>query len=151
MNLTEKEMNLLTDLKGQEQLCIEKYTRYESMAHDPCLKNLFAEIKATEAEHLATVTKIMHGDQVEAGACPKATECVTKCCASEASEQEKKEDAYLCKDALSMEKHVSSVYDTSVFEFKNPALRDVLSHIQKEEQNHGERLYSYMAINGMYS
>ena len=151
MNLTEKEMTLLEDLKGQEQLCIEKYTRYESLAHDTCLKNLFAEIKSTEAEHLATVTKIMHGDQVEAGGMPKATDSVTKCAASSVGESEKKEDAYLCRDALAMEKHVSSVYDTSVFEFKNPALRDVLSHIQKEEQNHGERLYSYMAINGMYS
>ena len=151
MNLTEKERTLLEDLKSQEQLCIEKYTRYESMAHDICLKNLFAELKTKEAEHLATVTKILHGDQVSVGACPMATESVTKCAASSVSEEEKCEDSYLCKDALSMEKHVSSVYDISVFEFKNPALRDALAHIQKEEQNHGERIYSYMAINGMYS
>ena len=59
-------------------------------------------------------------------------------------------DAYLCRDALSMEKHVSSVYNTGVFEFSSPVLRDTLAHIQKEEQNHGEKLYSYLAASGMY-
>ena len=151
MNLSEKEKALLCDLKAEEQLCVEKYTRYESTAHDTALKNLFAEIKATEAEHLATVIKVMHGDQVEVGACPTAKDSVTKCMASSVSPEEKKQDAYLLKDALMTEKQVSSVYNSAVFEFKNPALRDVLSHMQKEEQDHGERLYSYMAINGMYS
>ena len=63
----------------------------------------------------------------------------------------KKADAYLCRDALSMEKHVSSVYNTGVFEFSSPVLRDTLAHIQKEEQNHGIKLYSYLAASGMYS
>jgi hypothetical protein len=66
------------------------------------------------------------------------------------TDSEKKEDAYLCKDALAMEKHVSSVYDTSVFEFTSPVLRDTLAHIQKEEQNHGEKLYNYLSCNNMY-
>ena len=50
-----------------------------------------------------------------------------------------------------MEKHVSSVYDVSVFEFSNPTLRDTLAHIQKEEQNHGAELYNYLSANGLYS
>jgi hypothetical protein len=50
-----------------------------------------------------------------------------------------------------MEKHVSSVYDTCVFEFSSPTLRDTLSAIQKEEQIHGLKLYRYMNANGMYS
>ncbi|MBR6549079.1 MAG: spore coat protein, partial [Clostridia bacterium] len=54
------------------------------------------------------------------------------------------------QDMLAMEKHVSGVYNTGVFEFTNPVLRDALAHIQKEEQNHGEKLYSYMSANGMY-
>ena len=70
---------------------------------------------------------------------------------SACNEVEKKNDAYLCKDALAMEKHVSSVYDMSVFEFSSPTLRDTLAHIQKEEQNHGEKLYNYLSCNNMYS
>ena len=50
-----------------------------------------------------------------------------------------------------MEKHVSSLYDTTIFEFTSPTLRDTLNHIQKEEQIHGEQLYEYMKINNMYS
>ena len=48
-----------------------------------------------------------------------------------------------------MEKHVSGVYNMSIFEFRAPQARDVLSHLQKEEQQHGEMLYGYMARNGM--
>ena len=40
MTLTQKETGLLADLKTQEQLCIEKYTKYESEACDPQLKTL---------------------------------------------------------------------------------------------------------------
>jgi spore coat protein CotF len=52
---------------------------------------------------------------------------------------------------LSAEKHVSTVYNTAVFEFVSPANRKMLSHIEDEEQQHGEKLYAYMAANGMYS
>ena len=62
---------------------------------------------------------------------------------------DKQDDAYLCQDALSMEKHVSGVYNMSIFEFRAPQARDVLSHLQKEEQQHGEMLYGYMSRNGM--
>ena len=64
---------------------------------------------------------------------------------------EKKCDAFLCQDLLSMEKHVSGVYDTCVFEFADQGIRDVLNHIQKEEQEHGKKLYDYMSTNSMYS
>ena len=56
----------------------------------------------------------------------------------------------MCKDALAMEKHVSGVYDTGIFEFNSPVLRDTLAHIQKEEQNHGEQLYEYLSKNNLY-
>ena len=32
----------------------------------------------------------------------------------------------------------------------SPTLRDTLAHIQKEEQDHGEKLYSYLSACGMY-
>ena len=49
-----------------------------------------------------------------------------------------------------MEKHVSSLYDISVFEFSDTNMRKALNHIQAEEQQHGEKLYAYMNANGMY-
>jgi hypothetical protein len=53
------------------------------------------------------------------------------------------------KDALDTEKHVSSVYDTCIFEFTDAGARQALNHIQKEEQEHGQMLYDYMAAHGM--
>ena len=149
MTLTQKENGLLGDLKSQEELCIEKYGRYSSEASDPGLKALFSKIKTTEESHLATVNRILGGEEVKMPAAPPQAEKWTGS-PSSATASEKNKDAFLCKDALSMEKHVSSVYDVSVFEFSSPTLRDTLAHIQKEEQNHGEELYSYMSANNMY-
>ena len=63
----------------------------------------------------------------------------------------KQNDAYLCSDALTTEKYVSSDYNISIFEFTENNIRDVLNHIQKEEQEHGKAIYDYMAQNGMYN
>ena len=149
MTLTQKETNLLQDLKNQEQLCIEKYGKYESEACDSQLKTLFSSIKTTEQSHLDTINKIMNGEEVKMpSAAPAAQQWSGT--PSSCTPENKQKDAFLCKDALSMEKHVSSLYDTSIFEFTSTTLRDTLGHIQKEEQNHGEQLYSYMSANQMY-
>ena len=146
MNLTQKETTLLSDLKSQEQLCIEKYNKYSGMAHDPELKQLFSSLAQNEQKHLDTINQILSGTEVSMpAASPSAVQAKFQCKMSTCNEVEKKNDAYLCKDALSMEKHVSSVYNTGVFEFTSPVLRDTLAHIQKEEQNHGEQLYNYLA------
>lgn len=58
-------------------------------------------------------------------------------------------DEFLCHDALDTEKHVSSLYDTCIFEFTDAGARDALNHIQKEEQEHGKRLYDYMSAHNM--
>ncbi len=152
MNLTQKETTLLSDLKSQEQVCIEKYKQYAGMAHDPELKNLFSTLATNEQKHLDTLNQILAGTEVSMPAqSPSAVQAKLQCKMSSCNEVEKKNDAYLCKDALSMEKHVSSVYNTGVFEFSSPVLRDTLAHIQKEEQNHGEQLYNYLNCNNMYS
>ena len=152
MTLTQKETTLLGDLKSQEQLCIEKYGKYADAAHDGALKNLFTELRANEQKHLDTLTQILSGTEVKMPSeSPSAVAEKLTCSQSSCTEAEKREDAYLCKDALSMEKHVSGVYNTGVFEFTSPVLRDTLAHIQKEEQNHGEKLYNYLACNNMYS
>ena len=152
MTLTQKETSLLTDMKAQEQLCVEKYGKYAEMAHDTELKNLFNQLKTNEQKHLDTICQMMQGTEVTMPSqSPSAAQSKLQCTPSSVSEADKQSDAYLCKDALSMEKHVSGVYNTGIFEFKSPVMRDTLAHIQKEEQNHGEMLYNYLACNNMYS
>ena len=151
MTLTQKETTLLNDLKSQEQICIEKYTQYSQMAHDGELKGLFKTLAENEQGHLNTINQILNGTEVSMPAMsPSAVQAKLVCTPSACNEVEKKNDAYLCKDALSMEKHVSGVYNMGVFEFSSPTLRDTLAHIQKEEQNHGEQLYNYLSCNNMY-
>ena len=151
MTLTQKETTLLSDMKSQEQLCIEKYNKYSQLAHDPELKNLFITLAGNEQKHLDTISQIMNGNEVKMpDQSPSAVQAKLQCKRSRCNEVEKNNDAYLCKDALTMEKHVSGVYNTCVFEFSNPVLRDTLAHIQKEEQNHGEQLYNYLNCNNMY-
>lgn len=151
MNLTQKETTLLQDMKSQEQICIEKYNKYSQLAHDPELKNLFFALSSNEQKHLNTITEILNGTEVKMpDQSPSAVQAKLQCKMSQCNDVEKKNDAYLCKDALSMEKHVAGVYNTSVFEFSSPVLRDTLAHIQKEEQNHGEQLYNYLSCNNMY-
>lgn len=152
MTLTTKEKDILNDLKSQEQLCIEKYRKYESEACDPALKSIFSELRTNEESHLSTICKILGGEEVSMPSeAPKAATQKYSGQPSSCNADAKERDAFLCKDALSMEKHVSSVYDTGIFEFCSTTVRDTLAHIQKEEQNHGEKLYSYLSANNMYS
>lgn len=149
MTLTQKESLLLQDLKSQEQLCIDKYGRYSNLACDPQLKKLLAQLAEHERQHLDTLT------QMESGTAPMMgggqSQTPGGFTESNCAENEKQQDAYLCKDLINTEKHVSSTYNTCVFEFRDKGMRDALNHIQKEEQEHGKFLYDYMAANGMYN
>ena len=148
MNWTQKETSLLKDLKEQEQLCVDKYAEYAKRAHDPELKQLFEDIRRTEQQHLTTVTAWL-GQQM-----PKAADLVgeqyhgVNQFANDPAAKEA--DKYLCQDALCTEKEVSGVYNTSIFEFRDPQIRQQLHQIQGAEQKHGEMIYQYMARNGMY-
>ena len=155
MTFTTKETQLLQDLKSKEQLCIDKYNKYSAAACDGELKKLFTQISQVESEHLKTINSLLSGNmpQSNSGSTSKPTASSNPAYSvSEANSNECfKNDRYLCNDILDTEKHVSSVYDTSIFEFKDTAVRDLLNHIQKEEQQHGEQIYKYMAQNGMYN
>ncbi len=150
MQLTQKESSLVKDLKSQEQLCIDKYTKYADTAKDGQLKNLFTTIANTEREHLSTLTQIENGNVPQMSSGGNTTPPTFTATYNSVSTPEKSADEYLCKDTLTMEKHVSSVYNTSIFEFCNKDLRDILNHIQKEEQEHGKQLFDYMSANSMY-
>lgn len=149
MQLTQKETELLKDLKGQEKLCVDKYTKHSSCASDTQLKNLFSNIAQVEQEHLNTITQIESGTVPQTGGGSQTIPTFTACYTAETPQ--KQTDAYLCSDVLATEKHASHLYDTCIFEFKDENLRKVLNHIQKEEQNHGKMIYDYMSVNGMYS
>lgn len=151
MTLTQKESGLLKDMKSQEELCIQKYNKCAEIAATPELKQLFLSMAKVEEHHLQTIQSMMNGTIPQM---PMNLENSNNqhCVAQQyANETDRKNDSFLCQDMLTTEKHVSSLYNTSVFEFKDPAARKVLAHIQAEEQQHGEKLYAYMNANGMYS
>lgn len=156
MNLTQKEASLLGDLKEQEQICIEKYAKYSGDASDMQLKNLFSRLGRQEEQHLRTIEQIMNGNvpamqkNGNGSQSQQSQQQITPTYTYYETNQNKQKDCYLCTDALSTEKHVSSVYNTGIFEFKDTAIREALNHIQKEEQQHGEQIYHYMESNGMY-
>jgi spore coat protein CotF len=152
MQLNQKETSLLQDLKKQEEVCVEKYGRYSNDANDAQLKSLFGQIGQAEQQHLNTITQILGGTvpQMPSGGGQQAQAGFTQTYTASSADPNKAKDAFLCTDMLSTEKHVSSVYDTSIFEFKDTGIRNDLNHIQKEEQEHGEQLYNYMAANNMY-
>lgn len=152
LQLSQKETTLLSDLKGQEKICVEKYTKYSSTALDPQLKELFTSIANVEQQHLNTLT------QIENGNLPGQNSGSSQTVKSNFTQNygmgdtpDKQADCYLCSDLLADEKHVSNLYNTCIFEFKDTVLRDTLNHIQKEEQEHGKAIYDYMSMNNMYS
>ncbi|QAT42385.1 spore coat protein [Aminipila luticellarii] len=172
MVLTEKERTLLNDLKSEEKLCIDKYNKYSSEASCGELKNLFSSLEGVEQNHYDTITQILNGNtpsmgmggsqkpnlQQMSGQNPISQQMSAQSQSSQqmsgqsqSGGQDKTKDKYLCSDALGTEKHVSSMYDTCIFEFKDENVRNALNHIQKEEQEHGKKIYDYMSQNGMYS
>lgn len=143
MTLSTKEELLLADLMAAEKLSIDKYARGASEAKASALKDLFRDICRVEEAHLKTLQTVLTGadsqEPLESAAAPEAPAAVSYDC-----EEDKKADAYLCKDALSSEKQISGMYEVSVFEFAQPPLRKLLNKIQGEEQAHGQFFYEYM-------
>lgn len=149
MTLTPKETEFLKDFQTQEQLCIDKYTKYANEACNGALKNLFDTLAKGEQKHLDTIHQIMNGQEPQTQPAPSATQSVYCETTPYSDTQSKQIDTFMCQDMLAMEKHASSSYNTGIFEFSQPKLRDTLATIQKEEQNHGEQLYTYMTAHGM--
>ncbi len=149
-SLTQKEIMLLKDEKDQEELCIKKYTKYVAQACDPELKQLFSYILQHEQQHLNTINSILSGN-VPSVPQQGQQQNQTNSQITKSQIAYNQNDADICQDALATEKHVSSIYNTSIFEFKDHDTRQVLNHIQKEEQEHGEQIFNYMHQNGYYS
>lgn len=148
MQLTQKETELLKDLKGQEKLCVDKYTSHSSNAVDPQLKNLFSQIAQVEQKHLEMIKQIESGTVPELSGSSSTQPQFNETYGTQPSD-DKQKDSFYCMDLLTTEKHASHLYDTCVFEFTSEDLRKVLNHIQTEEQNHGKMIYDYMSKNNM--
>lgn len=160
MNYNQKEVGLLKDMKSQEELCVQKYGKCAKEACDPELKSLFKQIQSQEESHVRMIEDLMAGkipsipssgiSSTQSGIGSQSQAGGSMQSESSTDSESYTRDKYLCSDTLDTEKHVSSVYNTSVFEFKTPEVRNILNHIQKEEQEHGEKIYQYMAAHGMY-
>jgi len=146
INLSIKERMLLEDEKSHEQLCIDKYNEYSNKASCPELKNLFSQLAQKEQKHLDSINQLLNGVVPNTNQQQNEQQAPINLNSNNYNEHDK----MLCSDSLSTEKFVSSTYNTAIFEFRDKNIRQVLNHIQKEEQEHGEKIYNYMASHGMY-
>ncbi|WP_344744178.1 spore coat protein [Asaccharospora irregularis] len=165
INLTTKEKFLLEDEKQQEQLCVDKYNSFANKAEDPELKNLFSQLAQKEQEHLDSINQLLSGvvpstnqqqGQQQSQQMQNSQQNFMNLNSSSMNSglqnnSYSEHDKTLCIDALSTEKYVSSTYNTAIFEFVDKDVRQLLNHIQKEEQEHGEKIFNYMSQKGMYN
>ncbi|MBU3088367.1 spore coat protein [Clostridium gasigenes] len=158
ITLSQKERMLLEDQKKHEQICIEKYTNYANQAKETQLKQIFNANCQSERTHLDSINQLLSGtipqmnqQQNQGSAQPVANPSSTTNMNNTQSSGVNLSDADMCTDLLMTEKYVSGTYDTTIFEFRDTNVRDVLNHIQKEEQKHGEAIFQYMESKGMYN
>ena len=118
MQLSQKESELLKDIKGQEQLCIDKYKKHASCASDVQLKGLLNKLAGVEQKHLDMLTQIEQGTVPAPGNGNSMQSSFTATYGT-VNNANKQNDMYICTDLLTTEKHASHLYDTCVFEFKD--------------------------------
>ncbi|MFT4144209.1 MAG: spore coat protein [Mobilitalea sp.] len=154
--LTTKERFLLEDAKSHEEQCILKYDNYEKIAVDPQLKAVFRSNGEKEKEHLQTINQLLTGKVPNMNQGGGQNNQNNSASASQSSNWGSGDtnfnasDKDLCTDMLNTEKYVAGTYNTAIFEFKDAPVRDVLNHIETEEQKHGEAIFAYMQSKGMY-
>lgn len=143
---------IVQDLRDQEKLCVEKYSKYEEYAKDPELKNLFNKIHGSEQQHYESLSSLLNGtcptvnSQKESEGekyNPKATYT------GNFNQQDKENDKFLCTDQIATEKYVSSAYNFDLYQFGDTNVRKLLNDIETEEQNHAEMIYKYKSVNNM--
>lgn len=157
ITLSQKERMLLEDQKNHEQICIEKYTKYANQAQDAQLKQILNANGQVEKTHLDSINQLLSGkipqmnqQQSQGSGQAKGSEPASSINNMQQGAKNFS-DASICTDLLMTEKYVSGAYDTAIFEFQDTRVRDVLNHIQKEEQKHGEAISQYMISKGMYN
>lgn len=150
MILNEKETAAIKDLQTQENMCVQKYSKYAKEAKDPVLKDLFARLEKDERMHYNSLGQVLSGtvpscdvnDTAGRDYNPTATYNMT-------DSADKQHDCFLASDCIGTEKLVSGEYNKDVFVFGDTNVRKLLADIQVEEQNHAEMLWKYKTVNGM--
>lgn len=150
ITLSQKERTLLEDQKSHEQICIEKYDLYESQAQDSQLKQIFKANGQQEREHLNSINQMLGGTIPDMNQKQNQVSGQQNANPMQPVSGRHFSDKDMCSDVLMTEKYVSGTYDTAIFEFRDTNARDLLNHIQKEEQKHGEAVFQYMQNKGMY-
>ena len=149
MKLNQKESQLITELKNQEQLCVQKYDFYAKQAKDPELKKLFKKILKMEQAHYDMLDALTKGTMPtiknrKPGSVkyePKGTYT--------GDSTAKAFDKFLCTDIIATEKYVAIAYNNDLFYFASPEVRNVLNAIMTDEQNHAEMIWLYKTANKM--
>lgn len=166
ITLTQKERTLLEDQRNHEKICIQKYTNYENQTKDTQLKQIFSSNAQVERSHLDSINQLLSGNfpqmnqQQNQGSGQGMGQGSGQATGNQGSTANMNNtqsgginlsDPDMCTDLLMTEKYVSGTYDTAIFEFRDPKVREILNHIQKEEQQHGEAIFKYMESKGMYN
>ena len=145
---------LLEDQKATKRF-VCKIPQFCQSSTRPQLRQLLHEYGAQEQQHLQTINQILAGQmpalpqQGPSGGQTMPSGKVPPESAS--STPVGPNDALLLNDLLMTEKYVSGTYDTAIFEFTDSNIRQILNHIQKEEQQHGEGIFQYMQSHGLYN
>ena len=151
INLTQKERLLLEDQKSHEEICIEKYSNYANLANDVQLKQICKANETSEKSHLNSINQLLNGQIPQTNQQQQNNQNAQNNWSNAPATGLNINDQDICTDLLMTEKYVSGTYDTAIFEFQNTNVRDVLNHIQKEEQKHGEAIFQFMQNKGMYN
>ena len=152
MEITKKEKDLLTDLRDEEELCVQKYDYYAEQACDSGLKELFEEISGDEESHRDSLDQLIAGKMPDfEGDEQLAEQYQPPKNYSKGSENsdDRDHDEFLCTDCITTEIYVSSAYNDDLFRFSDTGVRRLLNEIQTEEQQHAEMIYKYKTANGM--
>ncbi|MGI5907059.1 MAG: spore coat protein [Christensenellales bacterium] len=168
IQLSQKERFLLEDLKNQEEICVAKYKYYSEQTQDTQLKQLLSSISTEEQHHYDMVNQMLQGQEPNMSHPQQPQQGQQQQSQQQQGQQQQGQqqqgqqqqggmfaqgsanDKIRCNDLLSTEKYVSGAYDTTIFEAVNPTVRQALQHIQKDEQQHGEKVFQYMQSHGMY-
>ncbi len=149
MKLNQKECQLVTELKAQEKLCVQKYDFYAKQAKDPELKKLFKTLLKQEQTHYdmlqslseGNIPKITNRKPLSANYEPQKSHSGNK--------EDLEFDKFLCTDLITTEKYVATDYNNDLFYFVSPEVRNVLNAIMTDEQNHAEMIWKYKQANKM--
>ena len=149
MKLNQKETQLITELKNQEELCVQKYDFYAAQAKDPALKSLFKKILKHEQAHYDMLNDLLNGTvPAIKNKTPGAAKYEPK--ATHPGDQKSKDfDKFLCTDIIATEKYVATAYNDDLFYFASTDVRNVLNAIMTDEQNHAEMIWKYKTANKM--